>query len=52
MSAIANRTASAAGTLAAIGLGVPVVALVVIPALPIAIAAMAFYAWRADAQGA
>lgn len=40
--------AAAAGTLAAIGLAAPVVALVLLPGLPLAIAAAAVYGWRAD----
>ncbi len=38
--------AAAAGTLAAIGLATPIVALVLVPGLPIAIAAAALYSWR------
>ncbi len=38
--------ATAAGTLAAIGLAAPVVALVLLPGLPLALAAVALHAWR------
>ncbi len=41
-----RRLAAAAGTLAAIGLATPVVVAVLVPGLPIALAAVAFHQWR------
>lgn len=49
MRTIVSRTAAAAGTVAAIGLATPVFALVVLPLVfPVAVAAAAIYAWRAE----
>lgn len=48
MRSLVSRTAAAAGTLAAIGLATPVVALVLVPGLPLVLAAVALYQWRAD----
>lgn len=38
---------AAAGTLAAIGLATPIVVAVLLPALPLAVAAVAVHGWRA-----
>jgi hypothetical protein len=51
MRSLASRTAAAAGTFAAIGIGTPVVATLVMPVLfPVVVAALAVYAWRADGR--
>jgi hypothetical protein len=49
MRSLVSHTAAAAGTIAAIGIGTPIFALVVLPVIcPVAVAAAAIYAWRAD----